>query len=115
MKKIILSLVMALGLTAGAHAAGGGIAWDKFPQEKATDLASLQTRAETRDKNEIPSEQVKLLRESIETIQKTHRERSAADPAKGFSLTTVQTLREPVEQHFRTILTLQEALKNKPQ
>jgi ubiquinol-cytochrome c reductase cytochrome c1 subunit len=45
MKKIILSLVMALGLTAGAHAAGGGIAWDKFPQEKATDLASLQNGA----------------------------------------------------------------------
>jgi len=45
MKKIILTLVMALGLTAGAHAAGGGIAWDKFPQEKATDLASLQNGA----------------------------------------------------------------------
>ena len=45
MKKIILSLVMALGLAAGAHAAGGGIAWDKFPQEKATDLASLQNGA----------------------------------------------------------------------
>ena len=45
MKKIILTLVMAFGLTAGAHAAGGGIAWDKFPQEKATDLASLQNGA----------------------------------------------------------------------
>ena len=45
MKKIILSLLMALGLAAGAHAAGGGIAWDKFPQEKATDLAALQNGA----------------------------------------------------------------------
>ncbi len=45
MKKIILTLVMALGLAAGAHAAGGGIAWDKFPQEKATDLPALQNGA----------------------------------------------------------------------
>lgn len=45
MKKIILTLVMALGLVAGAHAAGGGIAWDKFPQEKSTDLPSLQNGA----------------------------------------------------------------------
>ena len=45
MKKIILSLLMALGLAAGAHAAGGGIAWDKFPQEKANDLAALQNGA----------------------------------------------------------------------
>lgn len=45
MKKIILSLLMALGLSVGAHAAGGGIAWDKFPQEKSTDLAALQNGA----------------------------------------------------------------------
>ena len=45
MKKIILSLLMALGLAAGAHAAGGGIAWDKFPQEKSDDLAALQNGA----------------------------------------------------------------------
>jgi ubiquinol-cytochrome c reductase cytochrome c1 subunit len=45
MKKIILCLLLALGLTGGALAAGGGIAWDKFPQEKATDLASLQNGA----------------------------------------------------------------------
>lgn len=45
MKKIILTLVMVLGLAAGAHAAGGGIAWDKFPQEKATDLPALQNGA----------------------------------------------------------------------
>ena len=45
MKKIILSVLMALGLAAGAHAAGGGIAWDKFPQEKANDLAALQNGA----------------------------------------------------------------------
>jgi ubiquinol-cytochrome c reductase cytochrome c1 subunit len=45
MKKIILTLVMALGLSAGALAAGGGIAWDKFPQEKATDLPALQNGA----------------------------------------------------------------------
>ena len=31
MKKLILTLVAALGLVAGAHAAGGGMAWDKAP------------------------------------------------------------------------------------
>lgn len=49
MKKLILSLVMSLGLSAGvvggASAAGGGVAWDKFPTEKMTDMASLQNGA----------------------------------------------------------------------
>ncbi len=45
MKKIILSLLMALGLATGAVASEGGIAWDKFPQEKANDLAALQNGA----------------------------------------------------------------------
>ncbi|GAA4424092.1 cytochrome c1 [Acidovorax lacteus] len=46
MKKIILTLIAALGLAAGAaHAAGGDtIAWDKAPK-KTTDLASLQNGA----------------------------------------------------------------------
>jgi ubiquinol-cytochrome c reductase cytochrome c1 subunit len=46
MKKLLLSLFAALALAAGlsgpAHAAGGGIAWDKFPKERVTDLAALQ-------------------------------------------------------------------------
>jgi ubiquinol-cytochrome c reductase cytochrome c1 subunit len=45
MKKILISLLMALGLTGGALASEGGFAWDKFPQEKATDLPSLQNGA----------------------------------------------------------------------
>ncbi len=45
MKKIILSLLMALGLATGAVASEGGIAWDKFPQEKSNDLAALQNGA----------------------------------------------------------------------
>ena len=32
LKKLALGLVMALGLVAGVHAAGGGIAWDKAPK-----------------------------------------------------------------------------------
>ena len=46
MKKLILTLVAALGLAAGAaHAAGGEtIAWDKAPN-KTNDLASLQNGA----------------------------------------------------------------------
>ena len=44
MKKLLLSLIAALGLAAGAHAAGGGIAWDKAPVN-ITDQASLQNGA----------------------------------------------------------------------
>lgn len=44
MKKIILTLIAALGFAAGAHAAEGGIVWDKAPN-KTTDMASLQNGA----------------------------------------------------------------------
>ena len=44
MKKLLLSLIAALGLAAGAHAAGGGIAWDQAPVN-ITDQASLQNGA----------------------------------------------------------------------
>jgi ubiquinol-cytochrome c reductase cytochrome c1 subunit len=45
MKKIILSLLVAFGLSGGAWAAEGGIPWDKFPQDKVTDMAALQNGA----------------------------------------------------------------------
>lgn len=49
MKKLILSLLAGLALLAGplgsASAAGDGIAWDKFPKERVTDLAALQNGA----------------------------------------------------------------------
>jgi ubiquinol-cytochrome c reductase cytochrome c1 subunit len=45
MKKLILILLASLGLSAGALAAGGGPAWDKFPQAKVTDMAALQNGA----------------------------------------------------------------------
>ena len=44
MKKLLLSLIAALGLASGAHAAGGGMAWDKAPVN-ITDQASLQNGA----------------------------------------------------------------------
>jgi len=43
-KKLALGFVMALGLISGAHAAGGGLAWDKAPH-KTNDLAALQNGA----------------------------------------------------------------------
>lgn len=43
-KKIILGLTLALGLAVNAHAAGGGIAWDKAPN-KTNDMAALQNGA----------------------------------------------------------------------
>ncbi|MFT3812372.1 MAG: cytochrome c1 [Acidovorax sp.] len=44
MKKIILTLIAALGIAAGAHASEDGIAWDKAPVN-TTDTASLQNGA----------------------------------------------------------------------
>jgi ubiquinol-cytochrome c reductase cytochrome c1 subunit len=42
MKKILLCLFMLLTLAPGARASEGGLAWDKFPEEKLTDMGSLQ-------------------------------------------------------------------------
>jgi ubiquinol-cytochrome c reductase cytochrome c1 subunit len=44
-KKLIFTLVAALSFVGAAHAAGGGIAWDKFPDKRITDLAALQRGA----------------------------------------------------------------------
>ncbi|MGJ7508518.1 cytochrome c1 [Variovorax sp. GT1P44] len=44
MKKLILTLIAALGIVTGAHAAEGGIPWDKAPN-RTNDLASLQNGA----------------------------------------------------------------------
>jgi len=44
MKKLLIGLVAALGLVAGAHAAGDGIGWDKAPN-KTNDLGALQNGA----------------------------------------------------------------------
>lgn len=44
MKKIILALITAFGLVAGAQAAEGGIAWDKAP-DRTNDLSALQNGA----------------------------------------------------------------------
>ena len=49
MKKFIASLLVAasacLTVLTPAHAAGGGMAWDKFPVEKVTDTTALQRGA----------------------------------------------------------------------
>jgi ubiquinol-cytochrome c reductase cytochrome c1 subunit len=44
MKKVLFSLIAAMGIALTAHANTGGIAWDKAPG-KVTDLASLQNGA----------------------------------------------------------------------
>ena len=44
MKKLLITLCAAFGLVAGAHAAGGGMAWDKAPVN-ISDQASLQNGA----------------------------------------------------------------------
>jgi ubiquinol-cytochrome c reductase cytochrome c1 subunit len=46
MKKLIVTLIACLTLAAGAaHAAEGGIPWDKFPVSRSHDLAALQNGA----------------------------------------------------------------------
>lgn len=42
MKKLVLSLLLSIGFVAGAAANEGGYAWDKFPTDKMSDVASLQ-------------------------------------------------------------------------
>jgi ubiquinol-cytochrome c reductase cytochrome c1 subunit len=43
--RLLTSLALSAGLVSGASASAGGIAWDKFPKEKMTDVASLQNGA----------------------------------------------------------------------
>lgn len=45
MKKLLIIWLVALGLVGPALAAGGGIAWDPFPQKRSSDLAALQNGA----------------------------------------------------------------------
>ena len=46
MKKFILSVLLSFGFVAGAAASSdAGIQWDKFPQERVSDVASLQNGA----------------------------------------------------------------------
>jgi len=42
MKRLLLSLLAAIGFVGSALASGGGIQWDKFPTDKLTDMPSLQ-------------------------------------------------------------------------
>ena len=42
MKKLILSLLASLALSGSAWAANAGVAWDKFPTKRVTDVAALQ-------------------------------------------------------------------------
>ncbi len=44
-KRFLIGICLALGLAAGAHAAGGGMALDKFPTERVTQLPALQNGA----------------------------------------------------------------------
>jgi ubiquinol-cytochrome c reductase cytochrome c1 subunit len=49
MKKLtisLLALVVSFGFAAGATASSEGIAWDKFPETKTTDVAALQNGAQ---------------------------------------------------------------------
>ena len=74
-------------------------------------LRVLETRAAGIAKNEITTEQVTLLLDSMQQMQATHRQKSAKTPPEGLSLDTVRTLRGPMVQQFRAIFELQRALE----
>jgi ubiquinol-cytochrome c reductase cytochrome c1 subunit len=42
MKKFVVGLLVGLSVWGSVQAAGDGIAWDKFPRERTTDMAALQ-------------------------------------------------------------------------
>ena len=44
MKKVLFGLLVSVAMMSGAHAAGGGIAWDKAP-DKTNDMTALQNGA----------------------------------------------------------------------
>ena len=46
MKKLILSLALSFGFVAGVSASSEGVAWDKFPEAKSTDVPALQRGAQ---------------------------------------------------------------------
>ena len=46
MKKLLVGVLAALGLAASVSASEGGIAWDKFPQERMANVAALQSGAQ---------------------------------------------------------------------
>ena len=45
MKKLILALLASLTMATSSFASSDGVAWDKFPTERVTDLAALQNGA----------------------------------------------------------------------
>jgi len=45
MKKFLVGLLVSLLMVSGAHSAGDGVAWDKFPTKRITDMAALQNGA----------------------------------------------------------------------
>ncbi|HEU4459300.1 MAG TPA: cytochrome c1 [Methylibium sp.] len=45
MKRLIASLLAAFALAGAARAAEGGIEWDRFPEQKMTDMVALQNGA----------------------------------------------------------------------
>ena len=47
MKKFIITLLLSVAGLSVANANTGGIAWDKFPVEKAADVTALQNGART--------------------------------------------------------------------
>jgi hypothetical protein len=69
-------------------------------------LRGAEVHAGAMPRSEIVVEQVGLLRASVQSMRDAHR-----DATREFSVDLLRTLREPVEQQIRAILTLQQALE----
>lgn len=69
-------------------------------------LRGAEVHAGAMPRSEIVVEQVGLLRASVQSMRDGHRQAS-----REFSVDLLRTLREPMEQQIRAILTLQQALE----
>lgn len=79
----------------------------KFYDEIRGQLNTLSVRAASIPKNEIVTEQIDTLKETIETLREIHEEQGE----KGLTKPYVYQMRTAFERHFAEIYKLQQALK----
>jgi hypothetical protein len=79
--------------------------------EIEVDLRLLETRANCFQQNERTVEQIQGLRASVNALREAHKAKSERTPPDELSAQAIAILRQPLEQQFRAILTLELAKK----
>jgi hypothetical protein len=106
-ESLFLALMEAADTPDAADGAYGGYAG--VYHDVLVLLNVMEVRAESLDKNEITIEQVGLLRDSFERLQKVHAQKTAA--GQEVSRDAVKAVRVPFVQQISSILKLQHALR----